>query len=728
MIRWRIVLTICRKELLETIRDRRTMILMMLPVVLYPVLMIGLGQIMSHQQAKLNEEKAEVMIVGTVPPELVKRINEESRLRYVQPTDPPEIPQTFSIVTVAPEKGKKKNPIIRSNQPKDKVEYDEQLKAWARTRLKAGEADMILMVPGDFSDEIVAGRTGTGLIFYDETNEQVHAAYNHLFDLLVQYRRDLLRERLAGRPELPAGFDRPLFIEPQTVASAKERGGYFAGRILPMMIIFMVMLGAFYPAVDLAAGEKERGTMQTLLTAPASPMDILMGKFFTVFIVSMFSALVNLGSLAFALVYLLVSGNVAENLNFQLEWTTGLILLPQLIPVAVLFSALMLAISVFAKSFKEAQNYLTPLYLLVIVPTVLTGLPGMNLTHRTAWLPIVNITLLIKDMLVEPPSAAIIIMVLIANCAYSLLALLVAARIFRNERVLLGGQGAFADTFRTEGINTNSRATPGLAFTAFGIGLVLYLLFFSVFSKWNPSIGLILTQVVILVVPVLLLIRRLKLSYTETLSLRLPTLRRWVGVLIAGCTSAIVMGNVGGWLQNQIIPMPKMIREIMQDEMSRLGMDSLPLLLAFLMIAVTPAICEEVFFRGLILSGLRNGFSKWPAIFITAVCFGVFHMNIYQMLPAILTGFVITLIVWETHSIYAGMAYHLLHNGVLVLVMRLKWFPDLFAEEGQEFSMLKFAVCVVVFLMGITLALWPTPSDAASRPEKGLATPPGGSI
>ncbi len=719
-MRWPIIWTICRKELLETVRDRRTVILMLfLPVVLYPMLLIGFSQIISHQVAKLQAGTGTILVIGDAPPSLLEKLESDESLKTITAPAPPELPDVFAIVEDKPDAPKTNGIVIPPRRTKEKLEYDEALRNWAREQFRDDRADVILVLPRQFSGDLDRGRTGTVVIFYDETNESANFIHGRVVDLLLAYRKDLLKRRIASKPELPLGFTRPLFIDSENVASAKKRGGYFAGRILPMMMIIMVMLGAFYPAVDLAAGEKERGTMQTLLTAPAMPTEIIFGKFITVFLVSLVSALANLGSLALALVYLLESGSVAENLNFQLEWSTGLILLLQLIPVALLFSALMLAVSIFAKSFKEAQNYLTPLYLVIIIPVILSGLPGTNLSIRTAWLPVLNITLLIKDILVEPPPIEVILMVLLANFIYSMLALAFAVRIFKNEQVLLGGQGAFTDVFRsTAGTAGRPRATPGLALAAVGLGLVVYFYVGGLLQSRDLRWGLIASQFLLLFLPVLLIGRGLKLDLKDLLSWRAPKWQQVLGAVLAGGTSWVVVTRLGSAIQNMVLPAPEPMQKLMHELMGKLAGSDTSLVLMIFAFAVTPAICEEVFFRGLVLSGFRNGMPALAAIVFTALCFGVYHISFYLIIPTAIIGLVITLIVWRTGSIVNGMIYHVLHNGLTLSVVRLlqdsgpqelpalRWFGDVIGLDGAPLNVGKFALLTVVFLVGLGLTFW----------------------
>lgn len=719
-MRWRIALAICRKELLETVRDRRTMVVMLfLPVVLYPLLLVGFSQIIAHQVTKLDARPATIRIWGHAPRDFLDRLRRENRVTVVEATDPTvTIPETLHTVPLArePRSGLLPSPV----RPDDEtLAYDPALEQRALAAFKDQSADLVILLPRDFETALAAGETAKLIVFYDETNEIAHFVRVRLDGVLREYRRQLGDARLAAHPELPAGFARPFTWIEANVAPAEKRGAYFAGRILPMMMMIMVLLGAFYPAVDLTAGEKERGTLQTLLTAPALPAEIILGKFITVFAVSMLSALANLGSMALAIVYLLESGTLAENLNFHLAWSTGLLLFVELVPVALLFSALMLAVSIFARSFKEAQNYLTPVYLVIIIPVVLTGLPGMNLTLATAWLPVINITLLIKDLLIQVPAPGIILSVLAANFVYSALTLALAVHIFKQEQVLLGGQGAFGDLFR-EQTDRGRVPTPGLALAVFGGGLVL-LFYVGTWLQRPPHFlaGLLVTQYVLLLAPALLVCRGLGFDCREVLSLRRPSARGWLAALLLGGTAWLVVNSATMWLQNLVLRQPE---ELVQAKAKLLGLSDshLPLAVILVVFALTPAICEEVFFRGLVLGGLRQGLPKWPAIILTGLFFGVFHLDLYVIFPITVVGILMTLIVWQTRSLYAGMLFHLLFNGVQMTVAKLNLIQGV--RDGQPGTAFWMALAVggVLFLAGLALLF----REPAGTPSSGADTGP----
>jgi sodium transport system permease protein len=201
------------------------------------------------------------------------------------------------------------------------------------------------------------------------------------------------------------GFDaqaavlEPIVIVERGTATARERLGEAFGGILPYMLIPFCFLGALYPAIDLGAGEKERGTLETLLLAPVPRSRIVLGKFLVVFITGVVAALLTVLGLGgwLAIEGPSLGGDLGEVLG-----TIGaldlFLVAAMLLPTTAMFAALLLCISIYAKSFKEAQSYAAPLNLLVILPAVFAMLPGVELDWKWAMVPVTNVALAIKEL------------------------------------------------------------------------------------------------------------------------------------------------------------------------------------------------------------------------------------------------------------------------------------------------------------------------------------------
>ncbi len=710
-MRWRIATTIFRKELLETLRDRRTLLVMLLlPMVMYPLLIIAFGQVVTHQMSQMQEQKVRVWIKGPLPYGLRRQLADAEAFEALVPDFGPAAPESMPILPpkVDEEGGEAVLPFARTQAPEEMV-------TWARRMIDRSRTDAVLVVPLNIEQVLAEEGSVPIAILYDETVHESRTAKNRIEDALLVWREALRDERLERRPELPEGFFLPVLIDSQNTATAQKRGGFLAGRIIPLVLMVMVMLGAFYPAIDLTAGEKERGTMQTLLTAPARPTEIIMGKFFTVFTVAMLSALANLVSMAMAIAWMLRSSPRSEEFIFHVDFSTVLLVLVQLVPIAVFFSALMLAIAVFAHSFKEAQNYLTPVYILVIVPAAIAALPSVRLDLATSWAPGLNIMLLLREMLQEPPAAWLIAMVMLANTLYAAGALALAVKIFQNEQVLLGGQTPVGEVLDLVEIR-HRRPRPMLALIAFGVLLVLLYYVGSAMQEADIFWGMLGTQWVLLFLPVAFLVRMLKLDPHLALSICRPRWRGVLGAVLIGMTAWAVVGHFASWLQNMVLPVPLEFEERMREA---LGLDDLrlmdwQLLLAF---CISPAICEEFFFRGLILGSLRGRLGKWTVIVFTALMFGFFHLSIYRIFPTAVLGLVITWVVFQTGSLWTGVLVHGINNFIGVMAMKYNWLPGLTGAAGDGLDWRWMAVAILVFVAGLLVIGREEESPCASLQE-----------
>ncbi len=200
------------------------------------------------------------------------------------------------------------------------------------------------------------------------------------------------------------------------------------------------MTGAMYPAIDLTAGEKERGTMETILSSPISRMDLVMGKFFLVFSASLATAILSVISMgtSFAILghthLMNTSGGQTLALNLGLLSVTSVFAMA--LPLSFLFSAVLMTVALFAKSYKEAQSYLTPMTFLIVIPAVASMMPGVELTPKLALIPILNTSLVCKEIISGTYHWNSIVLIFASTCVYAGAALFLAFKTFQRESVL----------------------------------------------------------------------------------------------------------------------------------------------------------------------------------------------------------------------------------------------------------------------------------------------------
>jgi sodium transport system permease protein len=442
----------------------------------------------------------------------------------------------------------------------------------------------------------------------------------------------------------------------RTVASRQRELGGVIGSLLPLLLITISASGGFYAAIDLTAGEKERNTMQTLLCAPVRSTEIIVGKFLAVWTVVMVSGLANVVSMA------VTFARMGSSLGgLSLPASTYALAFLALLPVTFTVSGLFLAVAVFARDFKDGQNMLTPVLLVLMVPVAVTMIPGFDLDAATSFVPIVNVALLIKALFIGEVRAQALFLTLLASALYAALAMIFAARVFAREQVLLGGRESLRRLLGLEEWRGRP-PTPGLAVTLYACLLVLTFYASRLIENQSVLTQLLVVQYAFFALPTLGLALGLGLPLRQTFSLRAPSLRALAGAALIGVSAWAVAGAT---LVRLAPPPPEFARRL-ADSLLLGGQASLPLLL--LTVALTPALCEELLFRGFILSGLKRQ-GPWVAIGLSALLFALMHASIYRLLPTLALGLLLGYAVWRSGSVLCGMVGHLFNNGIAVVLL-----------------------------------------------------------
>ncbi len=396
--------TIFRKELKDTLRDRRTLMFMLVvPIVAMPLLMTFTMRMMVSQVRKIEAEKAPIVVerLDQLPVEL----QDSLRLSTV-----------LDLKTEADFAGKNL--------------IDE---------LKQGNLRAVLIVPENFAKALELESPTDLELYVDDGEDRSTSAAGKVRDILSSYKDRVVEGRLIKR-SISTGLLKPFETTRNNVASAQKQAGKIIGGIIPYMIILMSFLGAMYPASDLAAGEKERGTMETLLVAPATRGEFVMGKYLVILIAAMVTGLLAMASMTYSINNTMASMTKAVGmtsaLSIQFDLRTIILILMIVVPLAGIFAAILLSVSVFAKSSKEAQTYMGFLNIILVFPAFIAMLPGIQLSYTVALIPIVNIALIIKQAVSGMINWGYVITAFISLFAIAAIALFFAKKWFEREEVL----------------------------------------------------------------------------------------------------------------------------------------------------------------------------------------------------------------------------------------------------------------------------------------------------
>jgi sodium transport system permease protein len=719
------------REMRDQLRDRRTLFLIaVLPLLLYPLLGMSFFQLSQF----LRNTAAKVLVIG------------EDQLAQNS-----WMPDLLREDRFAP--GWFDNPdehnalqVLRPADLWKQVPTGEHLLERARQAVEEGQVQVVLYFPPDFAEklkdarEVLIQRQGASQPFDENslpkadiisktTNEKSRITELRVDSVLRDWRAAVTQTNLRDS-NVPLDVTMPFTVNRQDVAQEQQRTAAIWSKILPFVLFIWALTGAFYPAIDLCAGEKERGTLETLLVSPAERREIVWGKLLTIMSFSVVTALLNLTSMGLTAKFILAqfreiagfSGASALTLPplASLVW-----LVVALLPIAAFFSAMCLACAAFARSTKEGQYYLMPL-LLVIMPLMMLPMsPGVELNLGNALIPVTGVVVLLRAMIEGQYWEALryVVPVVGVTLACCLLAIRWAEDQFNRESVL------FRESERLDlgrwitHLFRDRSETPTFAQAILCIVVVLIVQFFvnlSLSAKVGASNDfrslaqmLFISQVVCIALPVGLLTLLFARNPAKTMLLdRLPRFSHILVAILLAIFMFPLAQQFGQWVQ-QLYPYSDEVRQQITALEGTLK-DAPNWWLPFVLMGLLPALCEELAFRGFILSGLRHMGHKWWAIAISAIAFGMAHFILQQKISAAAVGLVIGLVAVQTSSLIPCMIFHALFNSLTVgtalfasnieaMVKKYPVLENIVRNDGQGFFT---PAAMIACLIGVAGLLW----------------------
>jgi ABC-2 type transport system permease protein/sodium transport system permease protein len=637
------------KELREVFRDRRTIItLVVMPVLIYPLLALVFQRFLL---TSLAPEGGAVYLIGVETELDVKNLVQQlqagqdalDRTTRQRPAEMPKLSWSY-------------------------MRTDEISRRVAQSEIHLGM--IVQRHGGETSRAGLAAPLSWEIIYRAgmRTSEEALHFVEERLTALNRARMDEQLRQLGVTAVLPAAIIRT----PIQVAGAPI---FSLAALIPLILVLTTMTGAVYPAIDLTAGERERGTLEMLIAAPVPRLGLLLAKYVAVLAVALLTAVVNLIGMT-----LTAQGTGLAGMLFGPGGMSPAVVLNVwllLCLFAAFFSAVLLAITSYARSFKEAQAYIIPLMLVCLVPGVICLLPGLEFTVPLAVTPLVNIVLLARDVLEGDVAGELAAAAMMSTALYVVAAIALAARIFGADAILYGSPATWSDIFRRPAEPQPTASLPAAMFAL----VLMFPLSFVLAGSLMQSMRIELSQRLIMsglstalvfaaIPAAVAAFHRVRLGSGLALVTARPT--AWLAAALLGASLwpfAQEAFFVNEWLG--ISDLNERFAEIgsFARELRRL-----PFGLVVVTLAIVPGVCEELFFRGFFFGAIRSVLSAGQTVAATAVLFGLLHVvsgNAFlpeRFIPSLFLGLFLGWVRLRSGSVLPCMLLHVVHNATLLAI------------------------------------------------------------
>jgi len=674
-------LSLARRDLLEFLRDRRTVaVTLLLPMITYPLVALS-SSLGIRTGLKTNEERQQatplsLVLSGPEAPRLATRLG--MVLLAVENNEPPGWPSEVFAEIEPPKR--------------------------AKELLNSGKVDLWINVPKGFTKELAEFNTVNLTAQVSEKYPASEKTRMQLESLIDSFATQVREERM-GVAGVPLSLFDPIKLtfegkDPETVVADRRIIAPVAGAILVLLSV-LTMTGSFYPAIDAIAGEKERGTIETLLIVPCRTQDIVFGKYLAILGVTLATLAANVISILLTiLVSLRYFPDGSTDFYLQNIGPGSLITLLSFIGLSSVASAMSLAVTTASKSVKEAQNTLTPVILLISALAGVSLIPGISTNRLVPLVPYTGQIVVSQNALTPPPTtqetisgsaqndrgsssvrksltAGItpLLLTMLSSVTVTWVLLRGTTAMLTDEDILFRGPDAASGFSRPA-----PRLIPGIIHGGLALALGLAGLWYVQGLSPDSIVFAIPVQQLAVVAPLAILLLWQRVNIQRTFSLYWPGFgSSWQSFL--GGLSALLGGLLTGGglfilgaavlLQFTTIEMSPAMKQLSEKILS-LMLDQ-PWWLAWTLIAILPACLEELLFRGWVLSAFcgekPNKQRMAIAVFAQAICFAIFHLLPERMPQTFLLGLALGTIVLLTKSIYPAILCHIANNSMPLLLL-----------------------------------------------------------
>jgi sodium transport system permease protein len=664
VIRPRIVRTVFVKEMREMLRDRRSLAIMFgLPLVLYPLLAIGIATLTHSKIQQQTEKPNRVAVLNAADaPELVARLKaDKSGLAVVDET------------SLAPEQA-----------------------------LAAGKLDAVVVVPDGAQARAVKGEPVETSIRLDRSRTESTFAERKIERAMDAYERWVLEQRVK-QYNAPASVLEPLKTKVVDVAGGSRTFGRVLSQMLPLLLMMTGMLGALFPALNATTTERELGTLETLLVTPAGRTELLLAKGALVLISALLTAGLNMLSMSMVLLKSISSLDAAA--NFTISPMALLLSFLAGVPALIFFSALVLIVGLVARNFREANAFATPTMLLPLA-SMAVGIAEPDVTTALLITPVANTTVIIREVLTGHATFAAFALAFVSSCVYAGLVLSLAARVFSSEQLVNPAWEPVSLRGLRRSKGPRPRRLPPVDAAMFLFVTSMLLVFYLQPSppKWTLVPIIVVNQLLLILGPTLVFAWIGRWDWRQTFKLIPAPLAVLLGAALLGVGLSPWINLIGGlqqtfWPQDPNSPAAKLTNELIGAALQRHP------ILTVIVTGTLAGICEEMLFRGPLQAALVCKLPPRFAITITAFLFAAAHMDLHGLPIRFGLGLLLGWLVWRSNSIFPAMLTHGLYDATQlgVAAVNIRHMAAEQAVEPQAFT-LSGTDAVMLIVGGVLIA------------------------
>ncbi len=651
-----LIQTLLGHELRMLIRDRRAVFLaVVLPLVTTPIILVSMNFMSERRDRILQGTVYQYAVVGSDRDQVRKMIQKEKAAMSRQAVgvdDAPEGLASFQFEELdltKPDKSLESEAIhfylstyngreadLLRNTPSQETESEPGAGSQRRRRLQTARLPGVPLVRIHYQGDRDSSQSGRTLMS------------RLLRQARTRARDDLLHNR--GFVIEPASL---FTVEEESLATPAQVGGATAGKLLTFFLLMLMLSGGSVVALDSVAGEKERGSLETILTTGVKRTEIVAAK---QIVIAGVAVLITIIQVANILIYVHFRAiELPDDFAMDVGPTTLAVLLILFIPLAALIGAVLLLLSAYAKSYKEAQLYFFPTFLISLVPALAAALPGIRLRSAIALVPIANVSVAVRDLLVGQFDWVMLGVTCMVTSGAAIWTVRATARILSTEQLITSSQGDISPLSS----KTSLFQRHVLKWYAV-MGAVLFAIAANFPQLATFRRQLILNEVGIFLLVPFFMIWKYRLPIREALALRTVRPAVWLGVLLI-IPSGHLVGIAVFRLANSVFPVP----ETMLEEFGRqIVPENVPIWQMILFISILPGICEEIAFRGTLLFGLHRRLRPIALALTVGVIFGLFHVSLFRIIPTAFLGVILTAVALLTGSILPCIVIHAGNNAV----------------------------------------------------------------